>query len=378
MPEYILIVDDDIDTLKLVGLMLERKGYEIIAANNGKKALKLAKSNLPDLILLDIMMPEMDGYEVARKLRADPETENIPIIMFTAKSQAEDKIEGLEAGADAYITKPTQPRELFAQVKAILKRTPKRPPPTPSSPRDTGTIIGVLAAKGGIGVSTLATNLAVSIFKETGDSTILSDYRPGQGTISLDLGYETTAGFINILESDEPFTIRDLEGNLIHHKSGIKIMLSSPHPKYARYITHLDTFVKLTGLFRQSAAYTVLDLGASLPPLTMSVLELCDHIILCMEPVPNNVQQTKDMFQAMVEHGLGEGRITNVLINRQRTSIQLSWEQVEEQFGRTIATVFTPVPELAYQASRANNPMIIHDPDSITAQQFNKLTSLLL
>jgi DNA-binding response OmpR family regulator len=85
----------------------------------------MAQTDKPDLILLDIMMPEMDGYEVARKLRSDPSTNNIPIIMFTAKTQVDDKVEGFEAGADDYLTKPTQPRELFAHVKAVLARGKK-------------------------------------------------------------------------------------------------------------------------------------------------------------------------------------------------------------------------------------------------------------
>ncbi|MBS1248762.1 MAG: Response regulator PleD [Chloroflexi bacterium] len=79
MAKKILIVDDDIDTLKLVGMMLEQKGYEILATSNGKKAIEMATANLPDLILLDVMMPQMDGYEVSRKLRANPETEPIPL-----------------------------------------------------------------------------------------------------------------------------------------------------------------------------------------------------------------------------------------------------------------------------------------------------------
>ncbi|MBT7782761.1 MAG: response regulator, partial [Anaerolineae bacterium] len=87
MPEKILIIDDDLDTLRLVGLMLQKKGYEIAAANNGKQGLLKVAEDIPDLILLDVMMPEMDGYEVARRLRQDPQTENIPILMFTAKSQ---------------------------------------------------------------------------------------------------------------------------------------------------------------------------------------------------------------------------------------------------------------------------------------------------
>jgi DNA-binding response OmpR family regulator len=100
MAEKILIVDDDIDTLRLVGLMLQRQGYEISAASNGIQALAMAQRERPDLILLDLMMPDIDGVEVTRRLRSIDTTKDVPIIMFTAKTQVEDKILGFEAGAD--------------------------------------------------------------------------------------------------------------------------------------------------------------------------------------------------------------------------------------------------------------------------------------
>ena len=103
MSEKILVVDDDIDTLRLVGLMLQRQGYQVVAASNGNQALIMAQSENPDLVLLDVMMPDMDGYEVARRLRANPSTNSTPIIMFTAKSQVDDKIMGFESGVDDYL-----------------------------------------------------------------------------------------------------------------------------------------------------------------------------------------------------------------------------------------------------------------------------------
>jgi pilus assembly protein CpaE len=112
MTEKILIVDDDIDTLKLVGLMLERQGYQISVASNGSIGLSKAATEIPDLILLDVMMPDLDGYEVTKKLRADPSLASIPIIMFTAKTMVDDKVAGFEAGVDDYLTKPTHPAEL--------------------------------------------------------------------------------------------------------------------------------------------------------------------------------------------------------------------------------------------------------------------------
>jgi DNA-binding response OmpR family regulator len=150
MTQTILIIDDDIDTLKLVGIMLERKGFRILASTTGKKGLQLAKDENPDLILLDIMIPDMNGYDISRAIRSAPETEAIPIIMFTARSQVDDKVEGLEAGADAYITKPARPRELFAQVNSILKRAPQRSSGIQTQPKKKGNLLGVISSKGGI------------------------------------------------------------------------------------------------------------------------------------------------------------------------------------------------------------------------------------
>jgi len=129
MAEKILIVDDDRDTLRLVGLLLQRKGYEIIAAERGTQGLEKAFQEIPDLILLDVMMPDMDGFEVLRQVRGNPTTSAIPVIMFTAKTQVDDKVAGFEAGADDYLTKPTHPSELTARVKALLTRTAQRKTP---------------------------------------------------------------------------------------------------------------------------------------------------------------------------------------------------------------------------------------------------------
>ncbi len=157
MAEKILIVDDDMETLRLVGLMLQRQGYQIVAASNGTQALGLTRNEKPDLIVLDVMMPDMDGYEVTRQLRQDKDTLDIPIILFTAKSQVDDKVTGYEVGADDYLTKPVHPAELVAHIKALLARGKNRA----AVPQEKGYTIGFIAAKGGLGVSSLALNLAI-------------------------------------------------------------------------------------------------------------------------------------------------------------------------------------------------------------------------
>jgi diguanylate cyclase (GGDEF)-like protein len=118
----ILVVDDDRNLRKIIQTNLELAGYDVSTAANGEEALKLLDSMQPDLIVLDVMMPIMDGYEVARRVRRHPSNTHVPIIMLTAKSEVEDKLAGFEAGADDYITKPFGPQELLARVKAKIRR----------------------------------------------------------------------------------------------------------------------------------------------------------------------------------------------------------------------------------------------------------------
>ena len=124
----ILIVDDEKNIVEAVKYNLEQEGFRTLIAHDGASALELARRDLPDLVLLDWMLPEVDGLEVCRLLKQEPKTKSIPIIMLTVKSEETDKVLGLEMGADDYVTKPFSPRELVARVKAILRRA--QGPPT--------------------------------------------------------------------------------------------------------------------------------------------------------------------------------------------------------------------------------------------------------
>ncbi len=123
MSESILVVDDEKDLLELVEYNLVKEGYKVSAAENGVDALKIARKDSPSLIVLDIMLPGMQGLEVLRELKKKPESQDIPVILLTAKGGELDKVLGLELGADDYVTKPFSPRELVARVKAVLRRS---------------------------------------------------------------------------------------------------------------------------------------------------------------------------------------------------------------------------------------------------------------
>jgi two-component system phosphate regulon response regulator PhoB len=122
MPKTVLVIDDEPEIVKLVDYNLTKAGYLVLTARDGEGGLTAAKKHRPDLVILDVMMPGMDGWEVCRKLRQDPETSTLPILMLTAKAEEGDRVLGLELGADDYVTKPFGVRELGARVKALFRR----------------------------------------------------------------------------------------------------------------------------------------------------------------------------------------------------------------------------------------------------------------
>ena len=130
--------------------------------------------------------------------------------------------------------------------------------------------------------------------------------------------------------------------------------------------------------FRGLALLTVLDLGPALSPVALAVISECARILVCCEPFPHNIAQTKTLLQELIKAGVGLGRIIPVLIKKQPSSVQLSLAEIEEVLGWKIEQVFTPVPELANQCAERHNPMVLSSPDSITAKQFQTLAERIL
>ena len=375
MAEKILIIDDDLDTLRLVGLMLQRQGYQITAATNGQQGLEKAFEETPQLILLDIMMPDMDGYEVARRLRADPKTVDIPILMFTAKTQLDDKVAGFEVGADDYLTKPTHPSELQSHVKALLARNAAASQKaTTVQFEQHGYVIGLLAARGGMGVSSLAANLAAGIFKQTQSDVVLAELTPGQGSLALDLGIAEDNGLAKMLEKPPAeITRNNIAQELIQHDAGFKVLTASNHPRDFHLINQTSQYENLVARLATLGQYIVLDMGMGLPPFVQRILPMINELIVVVEGNPNTITYTRALINDLLEFGTSKDHIATVLNNRLRSETQITWAEVQEQLEHPIAATLTPAPELFAQASRLKTPAVLCQPDSLTSQQINKL-----
>ena len=369
MTEKILIVDDDLDTLKLVGLMLQRQGYEIVAANNGTQALDKIGAERPDLILLDVMMPDMDGYEVTRRIRAMSGSEHTPIIMFTAKTLVDDKVAGFEAGVDDYMTKPTHPAELASRVKALLARSTQ----TRAASSERGKIIGVIGAKGGLGASTMALNVSTAL-TNAGLEVTLCELRPGPGTIGLQLGYSRSTGLSTLLSKNaSEINPHAVENQLATHGSGLRLLLASYTPNDIELTMNADAGEAIVKSLATLTKYLVIDLGNNINELVEKVVAECDTVILIVEPFQMTLHLGKAVLERLEQIGLGPGRIEVVIVNRTRSSLQLSLQTVENVLGHNVASVITPAPELAYQAAEANSSMIALQPESLTADLYRQL-----
>lgn len=374
MAEKILIIDDDVQTLRLVGLMLERQGYKIITSVNATQGLRAARSEQPDVILLDVMMPDMDGYEVARRLRKMPETAHLPILMFTARSQVEDKVAGYESGVDDYLTKPIHPAELIAHIKSLLSRQKARAGTT-TAPREKGYVVGVIAPKGGLGVSTLALNLAIAFHQKTKREVIAAEMRQGQGTWATELAFNGPDGLGTLLRQNAmDINTQVIEKELVRVPYGIRLLYASSCSRDSELLKCTDQVEAVIDCLPMLARLVILDIGTPYVPFIESALNRCNEVIVVTEPFPSTVFRTRQLIEELMQRGIGRSKyLTVVSVNRVRADIQMSVLQMQEILKMNVSQVIPPAPEIAYQAAMRNVPVIQVQMTGIFGQQFLNL-----
>ncbi|RME38670.1 MAG: response regulator [Thermoflexia bacterium] len=378
MGAKILVVEDDPESLKLIGLMLHTRGYQVLPARNGPQALQKAVTEAPDLVLMDVMMPGMDGYEVARRLRADPRTAHLPIIMLTARGQVTDKVAGFEAGADEYLVKPVHPAELFTRIEALLARTARLGPPV-VLPR--GKSIGILGCKGGVGTSTVAINLAFILARgfTAGKKVLLMDVRIGSSTLALQLGLRPQQALKTLAEqATTSLTADTVMACADRHASGFFVLAGLPDPSGTVPSLPPAQAEAIVRSLEEALDFVLVDMGTGLDETNRTLLRRLRYILIVTEPQRISLLLTQALLATLDNLEIGKHRIGIVLMNKTPTSATPGKEAVENFLQQQILCVIPPAPELAFQAAERGMPMVMLQPESLVAVQFRHLAEHLV
>jgi pilus assembly protein CpaE len=375
----ILVIDDELQSVKLIGMLLQRRGHEIVAATLGSQGLEKARAERPDLIVLDIMMPDMDGFEVCRRLRADPTTATVPVIMFTAKNMVDDKVTGFQAGADDYLTKPVHPDELATRVEALLARSARRQAET--KPALGARVFGFLGAKGGAGTTTLAVNVAAALAQRAeGGKVVLADLQAGMAASAVQLDLRHRGAIVRLLDRPvEEVDARLVEAQLDEHRSGVRVLSGQIEPRGVAIPippAHAEVIVQRLGA---TADYLLLDLGVGLDEVNRRVLPSCAQVVVAIEPNRVAVSLAQALLSEMaLSLNLPAHRISIVLIDKTPSATTFTKDALEGLLQQDVVAVVPPAPELAFQAAENGNPMVTVQPQSLVAQQFRAIADHLV
>ncbi len=369
----ILAVDDDPLNLKLVTIALAKEDYEIFTAGDGREALKMAEELHPDVILLDVMMPEMDGFEVCNRLRKQAATARTPIMMLTALNSVEEKIKGFDAGADDYLPKPFAPNELQARVRVLFRRAA---PVQVEKEKKEGKIIAIFSLRGGVGVSSIAANLAAGLTQLWNQPSILVDLALNAGQSALMFNIPFRRSWENLAS----IPAAEIDNNvvddvLLNHSSGTSILAASPRPEQNELING-EKVTKVLSLLSQAYSYIVLDLPHDFQDTTLAGLDLAQNIMVILTPDLASVRSTVcalDVFESL-EYDPAKIRL---VLNWTFQRHGLPRKDIETAIKRPIDFVIPFAPDPFVIAINLGKPTVISDPKSPLGSLYEDFAFLL-
>ena len=377
----ILVVDDQAVMLRLVTYALEREGFVTITAQTAAEALESLRSERPDLLILDLLLPDADGVELCRRIRHELNYVSLPVIILSARAEIEDKIEALEAGADDYVTKPVDPKEMVARVKSLLRRTQRirqNDLPAihvPSMPAD-GAVVGCIGAKGGCGATTIAANIALAL-AHRGHRVIAVELRPYFGTLSNMLGLTPNGGLTQLAEmTANKITRPRLERYLLRGPANL-LFLPGPRQLTEYRDIHPDQVKTLLDAALELANFVVVDLPHMPSIANRAALRRCHQVLLAVEPEPGSLEAAQAQIALFNAWGIPSEAVHAVIVNRVRAEYGLAQAEVERSLGCGNGAVIPNVPDLAARAAKTGQPFVLSAPDSQAAQTLNELATTI-
>lgn len=373
MTEKILIVDDDPELLRLIAYPLHQAGYKTLGATDGAQALEKVRSERPDLMILDIMLPGPDGIEVCKQLRGNPETVTLPIIMLSALTDVDDKIKGLEAGADEYLTKPISPKEIVVRVRALLERTARL---RQVQPRVGGKVLGFIGATGGVGTTTATINVAIALAQK-GESVIAVELQPYYGSFSVQLGQAPGETLHDLLALDaRQINERTLKMYLAHDATGIDVVYGPYEATGYQEATAEQVGTVIEGL-ASLADYVLLDLPSIPSPATETALRFCEHVVLLLKPEPTSIAAGRKLLSTLRSWGIGMGVVEAAIVNHAPLAVGVNATDITNELGCEVVGIIPPAADALVTAQKQGRPLMVTQPRNPANARFAQLASRL-
>lgn len=386
----IVIIDDDANFMQMATMLLNKANYDVFGAGNGVEGLSLVDSTKPDLVIIDMLMPLMGGAELTRELRSRPHSQHLPILILSNLDRVEDKLEGFKAGADDYVTKPVNPKELLARIQALLNRSS-------FGQSQPAYKIALIGAKGGVGVTTLALNIGVALAQRE-HPVALAELHSSRGALRHLLNVAHAPDFCDLL-AKEPDGVR---GNAvlertIRHSSGLHLLLAPAAP-CENPLTPEHVAALLAPLSDESEVL-LLDLPADDGPVVRRALELSDVILLVTEAEPLSLLAARAFLKTLKSWEVDD-RVDSVAVTRVPSGMMLTRIEIENEMGlaggegqrdsyhsmllkgqlgrrNRLLTTIPPGPELFASAAGAGVPLLLVEPSSAPARAISDLAATL-
>jgi pilus assembly protein CpaE len=363
----VLVVDDDLNIQRVLVFTLKQEGFDVVVASDGATGVEMARTTEPDLILMDVAMPKLDGYAATQQIRAAEQGRRVPIIMLTSEADVGERVKGLRAGADDDIVKPFHPLELIARIKALLARGGTNAPRESGEQPPLGQLCVFYGAKGGVGTTTIAINVAIALARDLKRRTGLIDanLQFGDTRVFLDLGLDN-ASIVNAI--GEPDLDAELMRKLVvKHHTGIELLLAQPSPEAADIVVerqrqHPEALSNLLNLSRRLWDYTLVDMVKTIDDFNLQLFDEADVIFVVMTADLSCLKNVRLVLETMASLGYERSKVQLVL-NRSNAYTGINLNNAESALGRKIDYQIVNEYRGAISALKSGEPFMSSRPD---------------
>ena len=360
----VLLIDDEQFYFKLIRKTLAEADYNLEYAKSGGEGLAKIPSFDPEMVIVDLKLPEMDGFEILERLRRDPKYGHVPVIVITAKDELSEKLKAFELGADDYLVKPFQPEELVARMGILARRGKAmqivREMETVN--KSNATVVTVHSLRGGVGCSSIVVNLGLAFHKLWGQQTLLIDGVLTAGQVALMLDGKPGATWENLVGVDpENFDDAVVGEMMVPHKSGIRYIASPRYPIAADTFT-TDMLHQMMEKIKSHNEFVVVDTSHDFSDMTIQMLSMSSLILLVMAPEMASLRTTLSALEIYDRLSIPLEKV-KIVLNNNSSSPAIKQAQLEKVLKRPIDFV---LPFEAGEVNRALNfgqPFILTNPD---------------